>query len=165
MKHILLFMILVIIAISCKEKSTSAPELEKSRSLGIQKSTKAEVNFDSNPVGTRYKSVISEKYNDLDINFAAYYVVITWGCGSGCVTGAMVDTRDGTVYAMPEDKEWGGNGTSIETRKESNTLQSILAIQTPAGKIEETRKYWEWNEDLKEFGLIKLESNDPLHEE
>ena len=92
------------------------------------------------------------------MNFASYYVIVTWGCGSGCVTGAMVDTRDGAVYSMPDDKEWGGNGTYIDSKKESEILLTVAVAQSPTGQIEETRKYWQWHEGLKKFEFDKVES-------
>lgn len=70
----------------------------------------------------------------------------------------MVDIRDGIVYAMPEDKEWGGNGTYIESKKESQILLTVAVAQSPTGETGEQRKYWEWNEELKEFNFVKEES-------
>ena len=77
----------------------------------------------------------------------------------------MVDTRDGSVYPMPADEQWGGNGTYIDSKKESNMLATVLAVQSPSGEVEETRKYWEWDDGLKKFEFVKvdtvlLESND-----
>jgi hypothetical protein len=118
---------------------------------------KADIDFNSNPLAERYRTVITEKYNELEVNFSSYYVITTWGCGSGCVTGVMVDVRDGAVYSMPEDKEWGGNGTYIESEKESNLLVTVAVAQSPSGEREEIRKYWEWNEDSKEFKFLKEE--------
>lgn len=118
---------------------------------------KADINFKSNPIAESYRTVITEKYNELEVNFASYYVITTWGCGSGCVTGVMVDIRDGLVYSMPVDKDWGGNGTYIESKKESNVLITVAVVQSPSGEVEETRKYWEWDEDLKKFRFIKEE--------
>lgn len=31
-------------------------------------------------------------------NFAGHYIVTTWGCGSGCLLGAVIDARTGKVY-------------------------------------------------------------------
>ena len=140
-RKILLGTFLVLSVFSCKEDKT-----------------KAEVNFESNPMAESHRTVITEKYNELGVNFATHYIVITWGCGSGCVTGAMVDTRDGSVYSMPKDEEWGGNGTYIESSKDSEILITVAVGPSHNGKIEELRKHWKWNEDNKQFSFIKLES-------
>lgn len=34
-------------------------------------------------------------------NFAGHYIVTTWGCGTGCQVGAMIDARTGKVYYLP----------------------------------------------------------------
>ena len=34
-------------------------------------------------------------------NFAGHYVVTTWGCGSGCVMGAVIDANSGRVVWLP----------------------------------------------------------------
>ena len=31
-------------------------------------------------------------------NFAGHYILTTWGCGGGCVMGAVIDARTGKVY-------------------------------------------------------------------
>lgn len=34
-------------------------------------------------------------------NFAGHYIVIAWGCGSGCIEMAVSDAETGTVYRLP----------------------------------------------------------------
>lgn len=34
-------------------------------------------------------------------NFAGHYSIVEWGCGSSCVSIAIVDAKDGEVYAAP----------------------------------------------------------------
>lgn len=34
--------------------------------------------------------------------FANHYRVAAWGCGTGCVDGALVDTRSGEVILLPQ---------------------------------------------------------------
>jgi hypothetical protein len=50
---------------------------------------------------------------NLPVNFAQYYILTTWGCGSGCLTGAAIDTRTGRVCWLPFDliaQEYAGAG-------------------------------------------------------
>ncbi|WP_157763738.1 hypothetical protein [Paraburkholderia aromaticivorans] len=35
------------------------------------------------------------------VNFAGHYVLATWGCGSGCVTAAAIDSKSGRVSSLP----------------------------------------------------------------
>ena len=165
MKNLFLTTALAILLVSCLETTKKNTESENPTPANSEIKGKAAINFESDPVARRYRTVISEKYKELDVNFATYYIITTWGCGSGCVSGAMVDTRDGSVYPMPADEQWGGNGTYIDSKKESNMLVTVLAVQSPTGEVEETRKYWEWDDGLKKFEFVKvdtvlLESND-----
>src|SRR5208282_3369622 len=41
-------------------------------------------------------------------NFAGHYTIAEWGCGSGCISIALVDAADGTVFKVPFDVlGWG----------------------------------------------------------
>ena len=158
MRRLLLITLIVISLVSCQDKTKKKEDSISTIPLNSERTVKADINFKSNPIAERYRTVITEKYTELGVNFASYYVITTWGCGSGCVTGVMVDIRDGFVYSMPEDKDWGGNGTYIESKKESKILKTVAVAQSSSGKIEESRKYWEWNEDLKKFKFTEEES-------
>ena len=35
------------------------------------------------------------------VNFAGHYVFTAWGCGGGCLVGAVIDARTGQVYLLP----------------------------------------------------------------
>ena len=159
MRRLFLITLITISLVSCQDKTKKKEDSTSTIPLISERTVKADINFKSNPLAEQYRTVITEKYNDLEVNFASYYVIITWGCGSGCVTGVMVDIRDGFVHSMPEDKEWGGNGTYIESTEESKILKTVAVAQSSSGEIEESRKYWEWNEDLKKFKFIEEESS------
>ena len=158
MRKIVLIILFTISLVSCQDRPKKDVESSRAIPMSSEITDKADIDFKSNPIAERYRTVITEKYNEFEVNFASHYVITTWGCGSGCVTGVMVDIRDGIVYSMPEDKEWGGNGTYIESKKESKLLITVAVAQGPSGEIEEIRKYWDWNEDLKKFKFIKEES-------
>ena len=38
-------------------------------------------------------------------NFAGHYRLVTWGCGSECISGAIVDLETGKVFSPPLAKE------------------------------------------------------------
>lgn len=157
MRKLVLITLLAISLVSCQDRTKKNLESSSPIPLNSKITDKSDIDFKSNSIAEDHRTVITEKYNELEVNFASYYVITTWGCGSGCVTGVMIDTRDGIVYSMPEDKEWGGNGTYIESKKESKLLKTVAVAQSPSGEVEEIRKNWEWNEDLKKFKFIKEE--------
>ncbi len=40
-------------------------------------------------------------------NFAGHYTIAEWGCGAGCVSIALIDAKDGRVFAGPfESLSW-----------------------------------------------------------
>lgn len=41
------------------------------------------------------------------MNFAAHYEIITWGCGTSCSTGIIVDVRTGKIVGNVPTCEWG----------------------------------------------------------
>jgi hypothetical protein len=45
---------------------------------------------------TRLKEAAHEKPN-----FAGHYVLTTWGCGAGCLMGAVIDANTGKVHWFP----------------------------------------------------------------
>jgi len=47
-----------------------------------------------------YRTVISEAARK-GPNFAGHYTIAEWGCGSGCVSMAIIDARDGRVWGAP----------------------------------------------------------------
>lgn len=57
------------------------------------------INYNSNPIAKKFKTVITDTYNQRDsADFAGHYVVAKWGCGSSCSMIAIVDIKTGRVY-------------------------------------------------------------------
>lgn len=48
-----------------------------------------------------YRTRLAEGLRDLPVNFAGHYVMVTFGCGSTCLYGGMVDARTGRATALP----------------------------------------------------------------
>ncbi len=63
--------------------------------------SKAQIDYSSNPTAKQMRSRVSSRYSSGAVDFAGYYITIIWGCGTGCILGAMVDVRDGKVYDLP----------------------------------------------------------------
>lgn len=67
-------------------------------------------------------------------NFAGHYIVIVWGCGSGCLRMAMSDAETGAVYNPPVSDDVGltlpmlvfadsaGRAADVEYRKGSRLM-------------------------------------------
>jgi hypothetical protein len=75
-------------------------------------------------------------------NFAGHYIVIIWGCGSGCIEMAMSDAETGTVYNPPISEggfvlpmlvfpNSAGGAAELQYRKDSQ-LMIIRATPHPS---------------------------------
>ena len=61
----------------------------------------APVDLASHPLAARFRTRLREAA-DTGPNFAGYYTIASWGCGSGCIQYAIVNARDGGVSFPPE---------------------------------------------------------------
>ena len=128
---------------------------------------KAKINFQSNPTARMFRTRIAEGYKSGNIDFAGYYIIITWGCGTGCINGAMVDIRDGKVYDLPvvgyDDcyRSYETAEYDILTYKTFSRL--FITTICSEKEIESSKNYKQdkiflinvWNEQKKKFELVK----------
>ena len=54
-----------------------------------------------NRFARKYRTRLIEGLRDNSVNFAGHYVMITWGCGTTCLDGGMVDAQTGRAIALP----------------------------------------------------------------
>jgi hypothetical protein len=47
-------------------------------------------------------------------NFAGHFIVATWGCGTECVEGAIIDAKTGQVFMLPFSLCCWGPGTGVD---------------------------------------------------
>ena len=108
----------------------------------------ASLKLDSHPIGSTYKTAISEAY-EAGINFGSKYVIATWGCGTNCQSGAIVDIETGVILGeLPFVAE---NGISF-------VATSTLLIENPPESTgdglfgSKVSRYWFWDgERFKEL--------------
>ena len=55
----------------------------------------------NNRFSRKYRTRLGEGLRDLPVNFAGHFVMVTWGCGTTCLDGGMVDARTGQATALP----------------------------------------------------------------
>jgi len=63
----------------------------------IERARAKSINFKNNPGARSFRSRLSEAISN-GVNFAGHYIVAGWGCGTGCIYGAIIDGRTGNVY-------------------------------------------------------------------
>src|SRR5215831_16185240 len=70
------------------------------------------------------------------VNFAGHYIVAGWGCGTGCISGAIIDARTGTVlwplplYALAV---WYDNDDYVKNPVEYRKNSRLLIIRGSPG--------------------------------
>ena len=84
-------------------------------------------------------------------NFAGHYTIIEWGCGAGCVSGAVVDAKTGVVYSLPFDTISAAEGGSLSYQIDSRLLIARGCLnenQTSCGAY-----YYDWT--ASRFNLVQ----------
>jgi hypothetical protein len=171
--------------IETPQKESNINEYKKTKKLKNQKedfsfkdfivnenyiSSKAKINYQSSSTATEFRTVISKTYNSKKVDFAGYYITIFWGCGMGCVSGVMVDVRDGKIYELPLSEET----VNYECYADNNPEDDEGVIFKPFSRLFVTTKCWHseiegsnnlkqsqiyyvnvWNEQKKKFELLK----------
>lgn len=78
MKTLLLTVLMVMALFGCQERVKKIEPSGSSDPSGSEIYQKSKINFDSNRIAERYRTILSEKYNELDSNFATYYIILLW---------------------------------------------------------------------------------------
>lgn len=98
----------------------------------------------SAPEAREYKTRIREAARG-GPDFAGHFTVARWGCGSGCVMGAIVDAKTGKVFMLPFLIIMGpGTGSEAMTYKADS---SLFIVNGSRGEEEEAIGpfYYRWD--------------------
>ena len=112
---------------------------------------------DARTFKTRLGEALKEKPN-----FAGHFIVTTWGCGTGCEVGAIVDARTGKVYWFPfpigQNYEVDEDFRPVEFRLDSKLIIfSGFRVDTDEAAGERFYKFE--NGRFKFLKFIKKEAN------
>jgi len=130
----------------------------------VQRPRVTAINFKTNPDARPFRTRLSEGLRN-GVNFAGHYALVGWGCGTGCISGAIVDTRTGKVYWPEQFNAFGvlytdGNYAypPVEYKKNSRLLvihgipgeKDDDAPAKPSGSY-----YYEWkNNRLRQVRFV-----------
>lgn len=131
----------------------------------------AKLNYKSNSIAKLFKTRITEAYQEGEIGFGGNFVVAMWGCGTGCIDGAMADKRTGHVYPLPINEEtaydfgcWSVDDSDEDERvsfyPNSRLLITRTCEQAPIENSNTAKRHVTyyvnvWNDKTKKFNLIK----------
>lgn len=71
------------------------------------------IDFNRNPEARMFRTRLREALRQ-GVNFAGRYILATWGCGTGCISGAIIDGRTGKVHWPEELAAFGVGYTNAE---------------------------------------------------
>ena len=83
-----------------EQKSQNSPAFEDFKVTGIYSGEVASVDYQSNENALNFRGQIKYQIEE-GVNFAGHYMLVSWGCGTNCVAGLVVDAITGKVYSMP----------------------------------------------------------------
>lgn len=162
MKRIPIFGILILsAAIFVSAQKDNAPAFSQYPAR-VEKARVKAVDFGHNPDARTFKTRLSEGIRS-GVNFAGHYVIVGWGCGTGCISGAIIDARNGNVF-WPE--QFGGIGVwygaseyadePVKYKKNSRLLviKGSPGVKNDAAEKPQGEYYYEWNGSR--LKLIKL---------
>jgi hypothetical protein len=121
-------------------------------SAPVYKGKRAPVNLKSAEGASTFRTRLREGAAK-GINFAGRYTLVAWGCGTGCLSGGIIDARTGTVY-FP--RELGGfgvwyfsdnpNAEALEFKPNSRllVLSGFPATEANSDNPKTGLYYYEW---------------------
>jgi hypothetical protein len=125
----------------------------------------AQVNVKSMREARRYRTVLREGAKK-GVNFAGHYTVVQWGCGTGCMQAAIIDTKTGVVFFPEEVNGFGvwfwdeNNETRLDDAprfKPNSRLMVMSGFPASEGSKGEPKSglyYYEWTG--RRLRLVKL---------
>ena len=128
----------------------------------VEKATARAIDFKNSHGASTFRTRLTSALRG-GVNFGGRYILTGWGCGTGCVSGAIIDARTGRVY-FPEEMgniAVGVDETTgmyyerpVEYRKNSRLLvvHGIPGTQIEANADRPTGDYfYEWKNNRLRF--------------
>ena len=134
----------------------------------VQKARVTKIDFKKNPDARSMRTRLSEGLRG-GVNFAGHYVLVGWGCGTGCISGAIIDAASGMVY-WPEQFNAMGTGITatgyvdkpVEYKKNSRLLIITGSPGTANDNAPDRPRgtyYYQWkNNKLRLVKFLKSET-------
>jgi hypothetical protein len=99
-----------------------------------------------------YRTRIAHEYKEGGQNFAGHFSLVTWGCGTDCVSFAIVDATTGEVFDPPFEglTNVDGKGHSFEGLVFEKQSELLIASGCPEEKNCGVR-YYRWHDHKLEL--------------
>lgn len=117
---------------------------------------KAKLDFSSDEGVHNFRTRINDAYAAGTPDFASYYITITFGCGTSCIMGMMMDVRDGKIYALPLGEETSCLFAEDRAIFDLNSRLFIASICKESPEDENVYYHaFVWNEQKKVFEKVE----------
>lgn len=95
-RTLLLVFLIVSLVVTSVAQQTKKPTFS-GYPVTVEKARVRSIDFKNEPDARAFKTRLTQAIRG-GVNFAGHYVVAGWGCGTGCISGAIIDARNGKVY-------------------------------------------------------------------
>ena len=163
MRRRLIYLLVCVFALTITCFSQPIPKFSQ-YAAAIEKPRVKVINFKRSPGAGSFRTRLSEGIRE-GVNFAGHYALVGWGCGTGCISGAIVDTRTGIVYWPEQFNAFGvlyNNGNYADPPVEYKKNSRLLVIHGIPGEKEDDAPakpsgsyYYEWkNNRLRQVKFV-----------
>jgi hypothetical protein len=140
------------LGISAFAQDGRVPDFNRYR-VTVEKAAARSIDFKSSPDARSFRTRLTAALRQ-GVNFAGRYILTGWGCGTGCISGAIIDARTGRVY-FPEPLGGMASGSTddggyveepLRFRKNSRLIILNGVPATPEGQKELSmgEYFYEW---------------------
>jgi hypothetical protein len=95
-RHLLIAITISFLSVLAIAQNSREPSFSSYRVL-VEKARAKSINFKNNAAARTMRTRLSEALSS-GTNFAGHFIVAGWGCGTGCISGAIIDARNGNVF-------------------------------------------------------------------
>lgn len=130
----------------------------------VEKAKANSIDFKKNAEARTFRTRLSEALKG-GVNFAGHFVVAGWGCGTGCISGAIIDGRTGNVFWPEQFNAFGvfySDGNYADPPVEYKKNSRLLIIHGIPGEATDDAPakpsgdyYYEWkNNRLRQVKFV-----------
>jgi len=113
-------------------------------SVKSEKVRAKDISFKQNPNARRFRTALRDSLRE-GVNFAGHYVVASWGCGTACLTTAIIDARTGIVF-WPRDIS--AINAYFDDPIQYKVNSRLLILSEPTQDERRKVSYYEWKNNL-----------------
>jgi hypothetical protein len=155
-------------------EDSSLPALSDYSTSSVYNGSIAPVDFSTNEQAEEFRTQIVNGVESNGVNFAGYYSVVTWGCGTGCQSSAIIDVRTGEIVSFgiisARGLKFAENSRLLVVNPKENLTESELAelenqladSSYPLGTIPAVAEYYTMENGeltfLEKYSVISGES-------